>query len=62
MSDLLSDFAWPVLCALIVTHVTSILLIMCLLQCARTALAKCGFGKARERHAIGAHVEGSGYA
>ena len=39
LADLLSDFAWPVLGALIVTHLTSILLIMCLLRCARTALA-----------------------
>ena len=41
LADILSDFAWPVLGALIVTHLTSILLIMCLLRCARTALAKC---------------------
>ena len=38
LADLLSDFAWPVLGALIVTHLTSILLIMCLLRCARTAV------------------------
>jgi hypothetical protein len=48
LSDLLSDFAWPVLGALIVTHATSILLILCLLRCARTALAKCGFGRQTE--------------
>ena len=61
LSDLLSDFAWPVLCALIVTHVTSILLVMCLLRCARTALAKCGFKREREQHAVGTPVEGRAY-
>ena len=48
LADLLSDFAWPVLGAMIVTHLTSILLIMCLLRCARTALAKCGPGAAED--------------
>ena len=39
LADVRSDLAWPVLGALIATHVTSILLILCLLRCARTALA-----------------------
>ena len=54
LADLLSDFAWPVLGALIVTHLTSILLIMCLLRCARTALAKCGLRAARLAEDAGA--------
>jgi hypothetical protein len=44
LADVRSDLAWPVLGALIATHVTSILLILCLLRCARTALARCGPG------------------
>jgi hypothetical protein len=54
LADLLSDFAWPVLCALIATHVTSILFIMCLLRCARMTLAKSGLGAARLAEDAGA--------
>lgn len=41
VTELIRDFAWPVLGVLVATHLALLLLLACLFKCAHVALAQC---------------------